>query len=90
MCSTKTPPVTSSSALSNNLLNDHRSFLACAAPQVISWSFWYVAHDEVFMADTGGQALHIFHHSPASAQMTVIVTSYIPSTFMAIHTLKIT
>ena len=63
--------------LSNHLHNDHRSFLASAAPQADSWRLWYVVHDDVFIADIGGQALDIFPHSPESAQMMVIAKSYI-------------
>ena len=37
---------------------------------------WYVVHDDVFIADIGGQAFNIFPHSPESAQMMVIVKSY--------------
>ena len=40
---------------------------------------WYVVPDDVFIADIEGQALDIFPHSPESAQMTVIVKSYIHS-----------
>ena len=34
---------------------------------------------DVFIADTGGQALYIFPHSPESAQTMVIVKWYIHS-----------
>ena len=43
--------------------------------------------DDVFITDIGGQALHIFSHSPESAQMLVIVHVHSHS---PIHTLKIT
>ena len=49
--------------------------------------------DDMFIADTGGQALNIFRHSPESAQMTVIVKRYIHQhihSHSPIHTLKIT
>ena len=81
------------SALSNNLHNDRRSFLAWATPQADSWWLWYVVPDDVFIADIGGQALHIFPHSPETAQMTVIVKSFIHShvhSHSPIHTLKTT
>ena len=74
----------SSSALSNNLHNDCWSFLTWAAPEADSWWLWYVVHDDVFIADTGGQALNIFPHSPESVQMM----SFWSHTF--IHILKFT
>ena len=40
----------------------------------------YVVPKDVFLTDTGGQALNIFPHSPAPAQMTVIVKSYVQFT----------
>ena len=79
MCSTKIPTFTSNTALSNNLNHDHQSFLAWATRQADSWWLWYVVHDDVFIVDIGGQAIDIFTHSPESAQMTVIVKSYIHS-----------
>ena len=36
-------------------------------------------HDDVFITDIGGQALDILPHSPETAQMTIIVKSYIHS-----------
>ena len=63
------------------------------APQADSWRLRYVVHDDVFIADIGGQALNIFPHSPESAQMMVIAKSYIHRHIHAhshIHTLKIT
>ena len=92
-CSTKIPTFTSNTALCNNLNHDDQSFLAWVTRQADSWWLWYVVPDDVFIADIGGQALDIFPHNPESAQMTVIVKSYIHShihSHLPIQILKIT
>ena len=66
-------------------------------PSLLEWlprltpDDWYVVCDDVFTVDIWGQALNTFPHSPESAQMTVIVKSYIHSHIHShppTHTLK--